>query len=60
MKAIWLGKNKGQNDVPSARDKMVDKVMGVRKPTFKRSYNPTRLNSNNVYHCVSMMMVCQY
>ena len=32
--------------------------MGVRKPTFKRPYNPTRLNSNYLFHSISMMMVC--
>ena len=47
-------KEEGQK---SLRDKMVDSVMGVRKPTFKRSYNPTRLNSNYLFHSMTMMMV---
>ena len=57
VKAVWLGKKEGQEEKVSARDKMVDKVMGVRKPTYKRPYNPTRLNSSYLYHCISMMMV---
>ena len=56
VKAVWLG-NKGSGVTSSSRVKAVDSVMGVRKPTFKRSYNPTRLNSNYLFHSVSMMMV---
>ena len=57
---MWLGGKEGA----SRRDKMVDAVMGVRKPTFKRPYNSTKLNGTSLYHSVSMMMVslahCQY
>ena len=58
MKAVWLG-NKGEDEEStSLRAKIVDTVMGVKKPTFKRAYNPTRLNSNYLFHSISMMMVC--
>ena len=57
---MWLGKKEGQEERVSARDKMVDKVMGVRKPTYKRPYNPTRFNGSYLYHCISMMMVSTY
>lgn len=53
---MWLGGKEGVG----RRDKMVDSVMGVRKPVFKRQYNPTRLNGNSVYHSISMMMVSQH
>ena len=56
MKAVWLGKDDSQGKT-SQRDKMVDSIMGVRRPTFKRSYNSTRLNGNYLYHSISMMMV---
>lgn len=36
---------------------MVDSVMGVRRPTFKRTYNATRLNSNYLYNSITMMLV---
>ena len=52
VKAMWLG---GKEE-KGVRDKMVDKVMGVRKPTFKRPFNPTKLNGNYLYHSISMMM----
>ena len=39
---------------------MVDSVMGVRKPTFKRPYTPTRLNSNYLFHSISLIMVYIY
>ena len=55
VKAMWLGK-KDESQV-SLRDRMVDSVMGVRKPTFKRSYQPTRFNSNYLFHSISIMMV---
>ena len=35
----------------------VDAATGVRRPAFKRSYNPTMLGTNHLYHSVSMMMV---
>ena len=50
---MWLGGKESS----SKRDKMVDSVMGVRRPTFKRPYNPTKLNGNYLYHSISMMMV---
>ena len=50
---MWLGGKEG-GEKP---DKMVDSVMGVRKPVFKRPYNTTKLNSNYLYHSISMMMV---
>jgi len=56
VKAVWMGKKEGSQE--SVRDKMVDSVMGVRKPTFKRSYNATRLNSNYLFHSITAMMVC--
>ena len=46
-----------EDEKVSHRDKMVDSVMGVRRPTFKRVYNATRLNSNYVYNSITMMMV---
>ena len=46
-----------EDEKVSHRDKMVDSVMGVRRPTFKRAYNATRLNSNYVYNSITMMMV---
>ena len=46
-----------EEDEVSHRDKMVDSVMGVRRITFKRAYNATRLNSNYVYNSITMMMV---
>ena len=55
---MWLGsKMSTEKSSSSSRSKMVDSVMGVRKPTFKRAYNPTRLNSNYLFHSISMMMV---
>ena len=56
VKAVWLGRKDGKEG-PTHRDKMVDSVMGVRKPTFKRSYCPTRLNASCLYHSITMMMV---
>ena len=50
---MWLGGKEGG----SRKDKMVDSVMGVRKPVFKRQYCATRLNGHSVYHSISMMMV---
>ena len=53
MKAVWLGgKEEG-----GRRDKLVDAVMGVRRPVFKRQYNPTKLNGTSQYHSITMMMV---
>ena len=53
VKAMWLGgKEEG-----GRRDKMVDAVMGVRRPVFKRQYNPTKLNGTSLYHSITMMMV---
>ena len=46
-----------EDEKVSHQDKMVDSVMGVRRPTFKRAYNATRLNSNYVYNSITMMMV---
>ncbi len=57
MKAVWLGKNSDGEKSGSTEHNLVDKVTGVRKPTYKRPYNPTRLNGNHNYHCISMMMV---
>ncbi len=57
MRAVWLGNKGGDEDSTSLRAKVVDTVMGVKKPTFKRNYNPTRLNSNYLFHSISMMMV---
>ena len=53
VKAMWLGGKEGGQ----GRDKMVDSVMGVRRPVFKRQYNPTKLNGTSLYHAISMMMV---
>ena len=53
---MWMGGGEEDEKV-SHRDKMVDSVMGVRRPTFKRAYNATRLNSNYVYNSITMMMV---
>ena len=53
---MWMGGREGDEKV-SHRDKMVDSVMGVRRPTFKRAYNATRLNSNYVFNSITMMMV---
>ena len=53
---MWMGGREG-DEKGSHRDKMVDSVMGVRRPTFKRAYNATRLNSNYVYNSITMMMV---
>ena len=39
------------------RVKAVDLATGVRRPTFKRPFNPTMLGTNHLYHSVSMMMV---
>ena len=58
VKAVWLGQREGQES-SSRRDKMVDRVMGVRKPTYKRSYNSTRLNGSYLYNSITMMMVGQ-
>ena len=56
IKAVWLGqKEKGEN-VAVQRSK-VDRVMGVKKPVFKKQYHPTKLNSSYVFHSISMMMV---
>ncbi len=57
MKAVWLGKKADAHTIASTRENFVDKAMGVRKPTYKRQYNPTRVNGSYVYHCISMMMV---
>jgi len=56
VKAVWLGRREGEERI-SHRDKMVDSVMGVRRPTFKRTYNATRLNSNYLYNSITMMLV---
>ena len=53
---MWLGRREGEERI-SHRDKMVDSVMGVRRPTFKRTYNATRLNSNYLYNSITMMLV---
>ena len=53
MKAMWLGGKEGGD----TRDKMVDSIMGVRKPIFKRQYTATKLNGTSLYHSVTMMMV---
>ena len=53
---MWMG-GREEDEMVSHRDKMVDSVMGVRRPTFKRAYNATRLNSNYVYNSITMMMV---
>ncbi len=50
MRAVWLGNKGGDEDSTSLRAKVVDTVMGVKKPTFKRNYNPTRLNSNYLHN----------
>jgi hypothetical protein len=52
VKAVWLG---GKED-GGRRDKLVDAVMGVRRPVFKRQYNPTKLNGTSLYHSITMMM----
>ena len=53
VKAMWMGgKEEG-----GRRDNMVDSVMGVRRPVFKRQYNATKLNGTSLYHSITMMMV---
>ena len=56
MKALWLGHKEGEEGV-SVRKGKIDRVTGVRKPLFKKQYHSTRLNSNYLYHSISMMMV---
>ena len=56
MKALWLGQKEGEGTALTKKSK-VDRVMGVRRPLFKKEYHATRLNSNTLYHSVSMMMV---
>lgn len=55
VKAVWLGK-KDESQTP-LRDRMVDSVMGVKRPTFKKPYNSTRFNSNHLFQSISIMMV---
>ncbi len=56
IKAVWLGqKEKGEG--VSVQKSKVDRVMGVKKPVFKKQYHPTKLNSSYVFHSISMMMV---
>ena len=54
VKCEWKGKS--VEDGGSIQDG-VDSVMGVRKPIFKRTFNPTSLGSTNVYQTIPMMMV---
>lgn len=53
---MWLGQKERGEDVPIQKSK-VDRVMGVKKPVFKKQYHPTKLNSSYVFHSISMMMV---
>lgn len=53
---MWLGQKEGEGSAPVQKSKM-DRVTGVRKPLFKKQYHPTRLNSNYLFHSISMMMV---
>ena len=56
IKAVWLGqKEKGEG--VSVQKSKVDRVMGVKKPVFKKQYHATKLNSTYVFHSISMMMV---
>ena len=50
---VWEGASEDSKMVKER----VDSATGVRRPAFKRSYNPTMLGTNHVYHSVSMMMV---
>lgn len=52
---MWLGQKEGGG--VSTQKSKVDRVTGVRKPLFKKQYHPTRLNSNYLFHSISMMMV---
>ena len=56
---MWLGQKEKGEDVLVQKSK-VDKVMGVKKPVFKKQYHPTKLNSSYVFHSISMMMVGNY
>ena len=38
----------------------VDKITGVRRPTYKRPFNSTMLGTNHIYQSISMMMVSVY
>ena len=53
---MWLGQKERGEDIPVQKTK-VDRVMGVKKPVFKKQYHPTKLNSSYVFHSISMMMV---
>ena len=57
VKSEWRGTT--IEDKGSIQDG-IDSIMGVRKPTFKRPFNPTTLGSNHVYHSIPMMMVSKY
>ena len=54
MKAEWKGKS---SDEEGSMKGGVDKATGVRRPTYKRLFNPTMLGTNHVYQSISMMMV---
>ena len=56
VKAMWLGQKEGEEGMSVQKSK-VDRVMGVKKPLFKKQYHPTRLNTNYLFHSISMMMV---
>ena len=57
VKAVWLGQRKEKEESVSIRRSKVDRITGVKKPSFKKEYHSTRLNSNYLYHSISMMMV---
>ena len=56
VKAVWLGQKEKGEGVSMQKSK-VDRVMGVKKPVFKKQYHATKLNSTYVFHSISMMMV---
>ena len=51
---MWEGAKRSEGGMVKER---VDEATGVRRPTFKRPYNPTMLGTNHLYHSISMMMV---
>lgn len=54
---MWLGQRDFREDGVSLHKSKVDRVMGVKKPVFKKQYHATRLNSSYLFHSISMMMV---
>ena len=58
VKAMWMGRGEqGEGEGPKRQGRMLDRITGLRRPTFSREYCSTRLNGHTVYHAISMMMV---